>query len=164
MLYFFVNYTSLLHQLVKSWDPQFLLFEPGRQQIVRRGRSPFRIDTVSLYNSHVAKILYSSMQSRLSRSCSRPAEFDYSTELRYTENGFINIILWRNNPLLSNGSEITFPLQRIATNESLLGNKSLNKGIPVMMERQLTVRHGDLYSDRLEVIKESWFIRRRWMT
>jgi hypothetical protein len=29
-------------------------------------------------------------------------------------------------PLLSNSSVITFPLQRIATNESLLGSESLN--------------------------------------
>jgi hypothetical protein len=33
-------------------------------------------------------------------------------------------------PLLSNGSEITFPLQRIATNESLQGNKLLNTRFP----------------------------------
>jgi hypothetical protein len=46
--------------------------------------------------------------------------------------------------LLGNASEISFPLQRIATNESLLGSKSLIKDIPVTTEGQLTVRHGDL--------------------
>jgi hypothetical protein len=70
------------------------------------------------------------------------------------------LILWRNNPLLSNGSEITHLLQGVATNESSLGSKSLhrhwhdNGG-------QLTVRPGDLNSGSMEVIKESWSIRRR---
>jgi hypothetical protein len=52
--------------------------------------------------------------------------------------------------LLSNASEISFPLQRIATDESLPGSKPLNTDIPVTAEEQLSVRGG-----RLEVIKKS---------
>jgi hypothetical protein len=62
-------------------------------------------------------------------------------------------------PLLSNDSEITFPLQRIAASELLPGNKVLITRFPWQApgnRGQLTVQHRVLYAGRLAVIKRQW--------
>jgi hypothetical protein len=63
--------------------------------------------------------------------------------------------------MLSNGSEITFPPQWIARNESLPGSKFLTQDSRDNQQNnrgQLTFRHGNLYSGRVAEIKgvHSW--------
>jgi hypothetical protein len=63
-------------------------------------------------------------------------------------------------PLLSNGSVIAFPLQQISMNELLLRSRPLTKIFP-WQRKELSVRHGDLYSGRVAVIKGSSFVNSR---
>jgi hypothetical protein len=67
-------------------------------------------------------------------------------------------------PLLRNGPKIMFPLQQIATNESLPGNKLLTQDSRDNQHdyrRQLTVRRGVFYAGSLAVIKGSEFVNSR---
>jgi hypothetical protein len=70
-----------------------------------------------------------------------------------------NAVLWRIWSLLGNVSLSMLPLQRIAADKFIVGQRFC-KQVPTAKDKhrkhknKWTVRHGDLYSDRTEIIKD----------